>query len=75
MTKEIGFKFVPTFPSNIFYFQVRGYDKERDLVLTTVYTKDGQCFNDRMEGIYYDAAFDIGEYKEMPEKAEKYEHR
>lgn len=69
MKKDIGFKFVTAFPSNIHHFEVRGYDKEKDLVLTTVYTKDGQSFEDSIEAVYYDAAFDIGDYRVMSVKA------
>ena len=57
-----GFKFKPTFNSNIEYFEVRGIDEARDMVLTTVYPKSGYPFDDEIEKIYYEAAFITGDY-------------
>ena len=65
MTKNIGFKFKPTFESSIDYFEVRGFDHRRNWVLTTVHTKNGETFEDHIEQECYDAAFDIGEYERL----------
>ena len=63
MRYKQGFKFKPVFGgSNIDFFEVRGIDKERDMVLTVVHTKTGSTFNDEIEKEYYDAAFIIGDY-------------
>lgn len=68
MKKTVGTKFRPTFESNIDHFEVRGYDEKKQMVLTTVYPKDGQPFEDSIEAVYYDAAFDIGEYRLLPQE-------
>lgn len=62
---KVGMKFRPTFSSNIDYFEVRGYDEERDMVLTKVYPKEGNSFDDEIEARYFDGAFETGEYKEI----------
>jgi len=62
MIYKIGFKFKPTFNSNIEYFEVRGIDEDRDMVLTTVHPKSGFPFNDEIEKIYYESAFVTGDY-------------
>ena len=59
---SIGFKFRPTFSSNIDFFEVRGIDKKRNMVLTIVHSKYGGEFNDEIEKIYYDSAFMTGDY-------------
>ena len=66
---RIGMKFKPTFRgSGIDHFEVRGYDKERDMVLTTCFPKDGRSsFPDEIEKVYFDAAFEIGEYVVLDE--------
>ena len=58
-----GFKFKPTFNSNIEYFEVRGIDEDRDMVLTTVHPKSGFPFDDEIEKIYYESAFVTGDYR------------
>lgn len=70
MTKKIGFKFRPNWPSEIDYFEVRGLDPSRKMVLTTVYPKSGNPFKDEIEEEYYDAAFLVGEYKPLPDNEE-----
>ena len=62
---KVGMKFRPTFSSNIEHFEVRGYDEQRDMVLTTVYPKDGHSFDDAIEAQYFGSAFETGEYKEI----------
>jgi len=62
MKYKIGFKFKPTFSSNIDHFEVRGIDEKRDMVLTTVYPKSGFSFEDEIERVYYDSAFMTGDY-------------
>ena len=62
MKYKVGFKFKPTFYSNIDFFQVRGIDETRDMVLTTVHPKTGLPFNDEIERVYYDSAFFTGDY-------------
>ena len=44
MITQLGFKFRPTFDSNIDHFEVRGYDEVKNHILTTVYPKNGQPF-------------------------------
>lgn len=63
--KEKGFKFKPTFPSEIAFFEVRGHDKDRQKVLTTVHFKNGCVFDDEIEDEYFEATFDINEYVEI----------
>ncbi len=63
MIYKIGFKFKPTFNSNIEYFEVRGIDEARDMVLTIVHPKNGFPFNDEIEKIYYESAFVTGDYR------------
>lgn len=65
MIHQTGFKFKPTFNSNISYFEVRGIDEKRDMVLTTVHPKTGNSFPDEIERIYYDSAFETGDYVAM----------
>lgn len=62
MIHKIGFKFKPTFDSNINFFEVRGIDESRDMVLTIVHPKTGFPFNDEIEKVYYDSAFFTGDY-------------
>ena len=62
MRYKKGFKFKPTFSSNIDFFEVRGIDEERDMVLTIVHPKTGFPFNDEIERVYYDSAFLTGDY-------------
>lgn len=62
MKYQIGFKFKPTFSSNIDFFEVRGIDEKRDMVLTTVHPKSGSPFEDEIEKKYYDSAFFTGDY-------------
>lgn len=62
MKYKVGFKFKPAFNSNIDFFEVRGIDESRDMVLTTVHPKTGFSFNDEIERVYYDSAFFTGEY-------------
>ena len=57
-----GFKFKPTFSSNIDFFEVRGVDESRDMILTIVHPKSGYSFNDEIEKVYYDSAFITGDY-------------
>lgn len=65
MIYQIGFKFKPTFSSNIDYFEVRGVDEKRDMVLTIVHPKNGFTFNDEIEKVYYESAFFTGDYVAM----------
>ena len=57
-----GRRFRPTFSSDIDFFEIRGYDAERDMVLTTVHPKDGSAFDDEIEERYLVGAFETGEY-------------
>lgn len=57
-----GRRFRPTFSSNIDFFEIRGYDAERDMVLTTAYPKGGSAFDDEIEERYLAGAFETGEY-------------
>lgn len=58
-----GRRFQPTFSSNIDFFEIRGYDAERDMVLTTAHPKDGSPFDDEIEERYLVGAFETGDYK------------
>lgn len=60
--KQIGFKFKPTFNSCIDHFEIRGYDPKRKFMLTTVYPKSGEPFEDEIEEAYYDGAFETKDY-------------
>ena len=62
MKYKAGFKFKPTFYSNIDFFEVRGIDESRDMVLTIVHPKTGFPFNDEIERVNYDSAFFTGDY-------------
>ena len=62
---KTGFYFKPTFRSNIVFFQVRGYDADRKMILTTCYPVSGEPFDDEIEEDSYDNAFRIGEYEIM----------
>ena len=62
MITELGFKFRPTFASDIDHFEVRGYDEVKNHILTTVYMNSGYHFEDSIELDSYEAAFEIGEY-------------
>ena len=63
----VGTRFKPTFESNILYFKVRGYDAERDMVLTTAFPKEGQPFDDEIEALTLLNAFKAGEYERIKE--------
>lgn len=65
MEYSIGFKFKPTFSSNIDFFEIRGYDQERDMILTIVHPKSGSPFEDEIEKKYCDGAFFTGDYVEI----------
>jgi hypothetical protein len=67
----IGTRFKPTFESNILYFKVRGYDAERDVVLTTALPKEGEPFDDEIEASVLWNAFKIGEYERVKEIRER----
>lgn len=58
-----GRRFRPTFSSNIDFFEIRGYDAERDMVLTTAHPKGGSAFDDEIEERYLAGAFETGEYE------------
>lgn len=58
----VGKRFKPTFESEIDYFEIRGYDAERDMVLTIAYPKNGEPFDDEIEERYLVGAFETGEY-------------
>ena len=62
MIYQKGFKFKPTISSNIDFFEVRGIDEKRDMVLTIVHPKSGFDFNDEIERVYYESAFITGDY-------------
>jgi hypothetical protein len=59
----VGRCFRPTFDSPIDYFEIRGYDAERDMVLTTAHPKQGDPFDDEIEEVYLMGAFENGDYK------------
>ena len=59
----VGRRFRPTFDSPIDYFEIRGYDAERDMVMTTAHPKQGEPFDDEIEEVYLMAAFENGDYK------------
>lgn len=61
-----GRRFRPTFSSNIDFFEIRGYDAERDMVLTTAHPKGGSAFDDEIEERYLVWAFETGEYVALP---------
>lgn len=63
----VGTRFKPTFESNILYFKVRGYDAERNMVLTTAFPKEGQPFDDEIEALTLLNAFKAGEYERIRE--------
>lgn len=60
--------FKPTFNSNYDFFKVRGYDEERDVLLTTIYFKDGSTSESEIEGTNFVNALGIGEYKAIGKK-------
>jgi len=62
---EIGFEFRPSFRSIVHHFEVRGYDAEKDMVLTIVYPKEGSPFDDSIEQAYLDGALETGDYIPM----------
>lgn len=62
----VGRKFRPTFSSPIDHFTIRGYDAERDFVLTTAHPKEGEPFDDEIEARYLIGAFETGEYEALP---------
>lgn len=59
----VGRRFRPTFKSDIGYFEIRGYDKKRDMVLTTAYPNEGSPFDDEIEEPYLMGGFANGDYK------------
>lgn len=59
----IGRKFKPSFSSNIDYFEIRGYDEKRKMVLTIAHPKEGSPFDDEIEEQYLVAAFENGDYR------------
>ena len=61
-----GRRFRPAFSSNIDYFEIRGYDAERDMVLTTAHPKGGSAFDDEIEERYLAAVFETDEYVALP---------
>lgn len=67
--KVVGRRFRPTFQSPINYFEIRGYDKERDMVLTIAHPKEGQPFDDEIEECYLMGAFEKGEYEPVYPKS------
>jgi hypothetical protein len=66
-----GSRFKPTFESNILYFKVRGYDTERNMVLTIAFPKEGQPFDDEIEALTLLNAFKAGEYERIREAYEQ----
>ena len=64
----VGRCFRPTFDSPIDYFEIRGYDAERDMVLTTAHPKEGDSFDDEIEERYLMGAFENGDYKAINDK-------
>ena len=67
----VGTRFKPTFESNILYFKVRGYDAERNMVLTTAFPKEGEPFDDEIEALTLLNAFKVGEYERIKENWEE----
>lgn len=65
-----GRRFRPTFSSNIDFFEIRGYDAERDMVLTTAHPKGGSAFDDEIEERYLAGAFETGLYEVLPMAAQ-----
>lgn len=66
-----GSRFKPTFESNILYFKVRGYDTERNMVLTIVFPKEGEPFDDEIEALTLLNALKAGEYERIKENYEE----
>lgn len=66
--KVVGRKFRPTFDSLFDYFTIRGYDEDRDMVLTTDYPKDGEPFDDEIEEEYLMGAFENGDYAPIEQR-------
>lgn len=62
MRYKKGFKFKPTFQSEIEYFEFDHLDESTNLVHTVVHHKLGMSFADNIEKIYYDTAFENGDY-------------
>lgn len=62
-----GSRFKPTFESNILYFKVRGFDTERNMVLTTAFQKEGEPFDDEIDALTLLNAFKAGEYERIRE--------
>ena len=59
----VGRRFRPTFTSNIDHFEFRGYDAERDMVLTRAFPKEGNPFDDEIEEAYLAGGFENGDYE------------
>lgn len=64
----VGRRFRPTFSSPIDFFEIRGYDAERDMVLTTAHPKEGEPFDDEIEERYLMGAFETGEYEPVEKR-------
>ena len=64
----VGHEFRPTFASNIDHFKIRGYDAERDMVLTTAYPKESSPFDDEIEEPYLMGAFENGDYEPIEQR-------
>lgn len=67
----VGRRFRPTFESNINYFKIRGYDIDRNMVLTIAFPKKGEPFDDEIEASTLLAAFKIGDYERIREAWEQ----
>lgn len=65
-----GLRFRPTFSSNIDFFEIRGYDTERDIVLTTAHLKGGSAFDDEIWERNLALAFEMGDYVALPRVAQ-----
>ena len=59
----VGNRYKPSFDSNIDYFTVRGYDEEKDMVLTTIHPRGkSNPFEDSIERKYFEGALETGDY-------------
>ena len=59
----VGLKVRPSLHSPIDYFEIRGYDAERDMVLTIAHPRHGYPFDDEIEDRRLINAFEVGEYE------------
>ena len=64
----VGKKFRPTFESEIDYFEIRGVDKKRAMVLTTAHMKSGGTFEDEISLDDLANGFRNGDYESMTQK-------